>query len=173
MAKHITGRTRIVVTEATSPQVRQVMKTYAPGFGLEIVAVLFRWRHRSSAGRRRRCGGCRSRALPAAELLRLSSSRLRIFAAAAVDAGALVAHVDPISLGRAEAPGRYGCAIVAGEGAGRRERRVLRGPHYGFSPAARSIARRMPGRIVGETTLDVKGRRGYVLTPRHGAAHPP
>src|SRR5438552_9044844 len=39
IAKHVTGRTKIVVTEATSPQVRQVVKTYAPGFGLEVVEV--------------------------------------------------------------------------------------------------------------------------------------
>src|SRR5256884_9165030 len=39
VAKHVTGRSRIVVTEATNPQVRQVIKTYAPGFGLEIVEV--------------------------------------------------------------------------------------------------------------------------------------
>src|SRR5581483_3579068 len=34
VAKHATGRSKIVVTEATNPQVRQVVKTYAPGFGL-------------------------------------------------------------------------------------------------------------------------------------------
>ena len=39
VAKHATGRSKIVVTEATNPQVRQVIKTYAPGFGLEIVEV--------------------------------------------------------------------------------------------------------------------------------------
>ncbi len=39
VAKHATGRTKIVVTEATNPQVRQVVKTYAPGFGLEVVEV--------------------------------------------------------------------------------------------------------------------------------------
>src|SRR5262249_17897176 len=39
VAKHVTGRSRIVVTEATNPQVRQVVKTYAPGFGLEVVEV--------------------------------------------------------------------------------------------------------------------------------------
>src|SRR5919202_1581207 len=39
MAKHMTGRSRVVVTEATNPQVRQVVKTYAPGFGLEVVEV--------------------------------------------------------------------------------------------------------------------------------------
>src|ERR671931_1101732 len=39
VAKHATGRSKIVLTEATNPQVRQVVKTYAHGFGLEIVEV--------------------------------------------------------------------------------------------------------------------------------------
>src|SRR5947209_11207502 len=47
VAKHATGRSKIVVTEATSPQVRQVVKTYATGFGLEVVEV----RHRDGTTR--------------------------------------------------------------------------------------------------------------------------
>ena len=39
MAKHVTGRTKVVLSEALNPQVRQVVKTYAPGFGLEVVEV--------------------------------------------------------------------------------------------------------------------------------------
>src|SRR5207245_9860137 len=39
VAKHVTGRTKVVVTEATNPQVRQVVKTFAVGFGLEVVEV--------------------------------------------------------------------------------------------------------------------------------------
>ena len=39
VARHHTGRTKVVVTEATNPQVRQVVRTYAPGFGLEVVEV--------------------------------------------------------------------------------------------------------------------------------------
>src|SRR5581483_2235908 len=39
VAKAETGRSKVVVTEATNPQVRQVVKTYARGFGLEIVEV--------------------------------------------------------------------------------------------------------------------------------------
>src|SRR5438046_4495398 len=39
VAKHATGRAKIVVTEATNPQVRQVVKTYAPGLGLVVVEV--------------------------------------------------------------------------------------------------------------------------------------
>src|SRR4030095_7380137 len=36
-------------------------------------------------------------------------------------------------------------------------------PHYGFLAARSEFIRRMPGRIVGETT-DAAGNRGYVLT---------
>ncbi len=37
------------------------------------------------------------------------------------------------------------------------------GPHYGFLAARGEFIRRMPGRIVGETT-DLEGERGFVLT---------
>src|SRR5713226_1456777 len=39
VAKQVTGRSKGVVTEATNPQVRQVVKTYARGFELEVVEV--------------------------------------------------------------------------------------------------------------------------------------
>src|SRR5204862_4223477 len=85
-------------------------------------------------------------------------------AAAATEAGALaVAHVDPLSLGVLEAPGNYGCAIAIGEGQGTGNYQAYGGPHYGFLAARNEFIRRMPGRIIGETT-DVDGERGYVLT---------
>src|SRR5881296_2816275 len=37
MAKHATGRDRIVLCETVNPQVRQVVKNHAPGFGLDVV----------------------------------------------------------------------------------------------------------------------------------------
>src|SRR6187397_379867 len=39
VAKHVTGRSKIVLAETLSPQVRQVVKTYAPGFGMEVTEV--------------------------------------------------------------------------------------------------------------------------------------
>ena len=74
-----------------------------------------------------------------------------------------VAHVDPLSLGVLEAPGAYGCAIAIGEGQGAGNYQSYGGPHYGFLAARSDYIRRMPGRIVGETT-DVDGKRGFVLT---------
>src|SRR5688572_782880 len=40
VAKHARpDRTHVIVAEAVNPQVRQVVKTYAPGFGLDVVEV--------------------------------------------------------------------------------------------------------------------------------------
>jgi glycine dehydrogenase subunit 1 len=163
VAKHVTGRSKVVVTEATNPQVRHVVKTYAPGFGLEVVEVPHRGGvtdpdEVASAARGAACVlfqqpnffGCLE---PAPEL-----------ASAANEAEALaVAHVDPLSLGVLEAPGRYGCALAIGEGQAAGNHQSFGGPHYGFLAARSEFMRRMPGRIVGET-LDAAGKRGYVLT---------
>jgi glycine cleavage system P protein (glycine dehydrogenase) subunit 1 len=163
VAKHVTGRGKVVLSETLHPQVRQVVKTYAPGFGLEVVEVA----HRDGAtdpdelreaSTDAACAifqqpnffGCLE---PAPDL-----------AAAAAEAGALaVAHVDPVSLGVLEAPGTYGCALAIGEGQGAGNFQAYGGPHYGFIAAKSELIRRMPGRIVGETT-DLRGERGYVLT---------
>ncbi len=163
VAKHATGRSKVVLSEAVNPQVRQVVKTYAPGFGLDVVEVA----HREGltdpdelreAAHEAACVvfqqpnffGCLERA---PEL-----------AAAANEAEALpVAYVDPMSLGVLEAPGNYGCAIAIGEGQPAGNYVSYGGPHYGFLAARSDYIRRMPGRIVGETT-DLEGRRGYVLT---------
>ena len=163
VAKHATGRSKIVVTEGTNPQVRQVVKTYAPGFGLEVVEVpheggttdpglLAEAAHDAAAVlfQQPNFFGCLE---PAPDL-----------AAAVNDAGALpIAHVDPMSLGVLEAPGRYGCALAIGEGQSAGNAQSFGGPHYGFLAARRDYIRRLPGRIVGET-VDAAGDRGYVLT---------
>ena len=163
MAKHVTGRSRVVVTEATSPQVRQVVKTYALGFGLEVVEVP----HTDGVTDADRVAEA---AQDAAAVIFQQPNFFGCLepgpelAAAAAGAGALpIAHVDPISLGVLEAPGRYGCAIALGEGQGAGNALSFGGPHYGFLACRSEHVRRMPGRIAGQT-VDGEGRRGYVLT---------
>ena len=163
VAKHATGRSKIVVTEATSPQVRQVIKTYAPGFGLEIVEVP----HEGGATDPDRV---REAAVDAAAVIFQQPNFFGVLesapelAAAANEAGALsIAHVDLVSLGVLEAPGAYGCAMAIGEGQSAGNSMSYGGPHYGFLAARTDYIRRLPGRIVGET-VDAAGERGYVLT---------
>jgi glycine dehydrogenase subunit 1 len=163
IARHATGRAKVVVTEATSPQVRQVVKTYAPGFGLEVVEVP----HRDGATEP---DEVRAAAEDAACVIFQQPNFFGVLepapalAEAAADAGSLpVAHVDPLSLGVLEAPGTYGCALAIGEGQSAGNYLSYGGPHYGFLAARAEFIRRMPGRIVGETA-DAAGNRGYVLT---------
>ena len=163
IAKHATGRSKVVVTEATNPQVRQVVKTYAPGFGLEVVEVP----HRDGSTDP---DELREAATDAACVIFQQPNFFGVLelapelATAANDAEALpIAHVDPTSLGVLEAPGNYGCAIAVGEGQPAGNYLSYGGPNYGFLAARTEFIRRMPGRIVGETT-DAAGNRGYVLT---------
>jgi glycine dehydrogenase subunit 1 len=163
VAKQATGRSKIVVTEATNPQIRQVVKTYAPGFGLEIVEVP----HEGGATDPERV---REAAHDAAAVIFQQPNFFGCLeaapelAAAANECGAMpVAHVDLISLGVLEAPGAYGCAMAIGEGQSAGNSMSYGGPHYGFLAARSDYIRRLPGRIVGET-VDVSGERGYVLT---------
>jgi glycine dehydrogenase subunit 1 len=163
ISRHATGKTKVVLAEALNPQVRQVVKTYAPGFGMDVVEVPHR-------------GGATD---PDELAVAAKGAACAIFqqpnvfgvledapalATAAHEADALpVAHVDPMSLGVLEAPGNYGCAMAIGEGQGAGNYLSYGGPHYGFLAARSDFVRRMPGRIVGET-VDAAGKRGYVLT---------
>ena len=163
VARHVSDRTKVVLAETLSPQVRQVVKTYAPGFGLDVVEVPQR-------------GGVTD----PDELAEAAKDAAAVFfqqpnflgclepapdlARAAGEAGALaIAHVDPMSLGVLEAPGAYGCALAIGEGQAAGNWVSYGGPHYGFLAAKGEFIRRMPGRIVGET-VDLDGRRAFVLT---------
>ena len=163
VAKHVTGRTKIVVTEATNPQVRQVVKTYAPGFGMEVVEVPHEdgWTDPEALREAAEDAACVIFQQPNFFGVLEAAPEL---AAAASDAGGLpVAHVDPLSLGLLEAPGNYGCAIAIGEGQSAGNYQSFGGPHYGFLAAKQEYVRRMPGRIIGET-IDLDGKRAYVLT---------
>ena len=163
IAKHATGRSRVVLAEALNPQVRQVVKTYAPGFGLEVVEVPHHEGATDPDELRRAAEGAACVIFAQPNFFGVLEDAPAL-AAAAGDAEALaVAHVNPASLGVLEAPGEYGCAIAIGEGQAAGNNLSYGGPHYGFLAARSEFIRRMPGRIVGET-VDAAGDRGYVLT---------
>ena len=75
----------------------------------------------------------------------------------------LVVVVDPISLGLLKPPGAYGADIVVGEGQALGNGLNYGGPYLGVFACREKDVRRMAGRLVGQT-VDVEGRRGFVLT---------
>jgi glycine dehydrogenase subunit 1 len=159
------GRTRIVLSETVHPEYRQVVATYLRNIpGADIVTVPAR------------DGTTDLVALAAAadantiavlvqvpNFFGLVEDGFDLAAAAKAKGALLVACVDPISLGALEPPGAWGADIVCGEGQSLASGLAYGGPYFGFFASKMAFIRQMPGRIAGET-VDLEGRRGFVLT---------
>ena len=90
---------------------------------------------------------------------------LRDLAATCHAKGALlvVAVGEAVSLGAVTPPGAMGADIVVAEGQSLGNALNFGGPYLGLFAAREKFVRQMPGRLCGET-VDIEGRRGYVLT---------
>ena len=88
---------------------------------------------------------------------------LRSAADSAPERSFLIAAVDPIALALLAPPGTYDADIAVGDGQQLGSPLNFGGPSFGFFATRECHVRKIPGRVVGETT-DRRGRRGYVLT---------
>jgi glycine dehydrogenase subunit 1 len=78
--------------------------------------------------------------------------------------GALfIASFDPILAGLLKRPGEYGVDIAIAEGQGLGTPLGFGGPYLGIMACRQEHVRKMPGRLVGQTT-DRNGKRCWVLT---------
>jgi len=169
LAKLHNGGKRFVVSAGLHPHTIETLRTNAHGYGMEVLEVPL------LAGA---SGGVTDPDAWAEAIDGETSAAIFAqpnFYGAVEDAAALsaaakasanpvvVAQVDPITLGVLAAPGECGVDVAVGEGQPLGNRLDFGGPSFGFFAAREEYMRRMPGRIAGET-IDVDGRRGFVLT---------
>ena len=157
-------RKKALVSATVQPSVLEVIKTYAFGSGTEIVVVP------------EKDGVTDAEAL--AQMADKETACVLIqspnYYGTLEDAQKLgeIAHgvgakyimsTNPISLGILKTPAEYGADIAIGEGQPLGMPIAFGGPYLGFMASTKAMMRKLPGRIVGETTDD-DGRQAFVLT---------
>ena len=157
-------RSTVLLSAAAHPMVRRTVETYCFGNGMEVKTVPVK------------NGFTDAKAL--SELLddttacfylqqpnyygRIESAR-ELGEAVHAAGGKFIMGVNPIAMAMLKTPGECGADIAVGEGQPLGMSLSFGGPYLGFMAATSALTRKLPGRIVGETT-DHDGRRAYVLT---------
>ncbi len=160
LAVGATGRKVVLVSQGVHPHYREVMRTYGaagsfevrevplergstpvPMMGPEVAAFL--WAQPNFEG--------------------VVEDGARITQAAKAAGAYSIASADPVALALLKPPGEDGADIVVGEGQSLGVPMGYGGPLVGFFSIRKSDVRRLPGRLAG-VTVDLEGKRGYVLT---------
>jgi glycine dehydrogenase subunit 1 len=177
LAKLHNGRRRIVVSAGLHPHTIQTLRTYAHGYDMQVVEVPLRDGVTDPHAWARAIGVGATTETSAAIFAQPNfygavedAAALSAVAKASTDgdgsaarAPVVIAQVDPITLGILKPPGACDVDVAVGEGQSLGNRLDFGGPSFGMFAAREEYLRRMPGRIAGET-VDVDGRRGFVLT---------
>jgi glycine dehydrogenase subunit 1 len=163
MAIGVSGRSKLVASTGVHPHSRAALTTYARGYGAEVSEVPL-------ASGTTDVGAVKGAIDEQTAAVFIQTPNflgavedVAALAEAAHEVGALlVVACDAIALGVLRPPGDCGADVALGEGQPLGGRLDFGGPSFGFFCVTEEHARRMPGRIAGETE-DVDGRRGFVL----------
>ena len=166
LARQANGRSKFVASAGLHPHSLETLRTYAHGFGAEVVEVPLTDGVTDAAAWAEAIDDQTSAAFLQQPNFLGAVEDVEALAAAAHEAApdaVVVGAYDPIALGILKPPGECGVDVCVGEGQPLGNRLDFGGPSFGFFAATEAYLRRMPGRIAGETT-DIEGRRGFVLT---------
>ncbi len=164
-------RSRVLVAATVDPKILSVVRTYAFGRDTDVVCVpekdgtVDMEALRGMLDAETAClllqqpnfYGLAEDAEMAAEIVHGQGARL-------------IMSCNPIALAVMKTPGECGADIAVGEGQPLGLPLNFGGPYLGFMAADEKMVRKLPGRIVGETT-DLNGERCFVLTMQAREQH--
>src|SRR5215212_6082859 len=157
------GKKKIVIAKSVHPHYTATVRTYIQNLGIEIVEVGWTEDGRVDIDAlRAACDGAFGVAVQSPNFLGVIEDYDAIRSAAG-DAQKIAVVTEATSFGILAPPGQHGFDICVGEGQSWGVPTQFGGPYVGFMVVRDALKRHMPGRLVGET-VDVDGRRAYVLT---------
>ncbi|HHV63889.1 MAG TPA: aminomethyl-transferring glycine dehydrogenase subunit GcvPA [Peptococcaceae bacterium] len=164
MACQAVKRDEVLVASSVHPESREVLKTYARARGIKVKEIGFINGTLDLEELKSAISSATAALLVQYPNFLGAIESLPTLAEIAHNNKALfVVSADPIALALLKSPGECGADIVVGEGQSLGNPLSFGGPHLGFFCATEKLLRKMPGRIVGQTT-DKKGRRSFTLT---------
>ena len=159
-----TKKKKILVSAAVHPESRDVLKTYAKGQYLQVVEipakdgvtdleVLTAQMDENVACVLVQYPNFFGQIEPLKEIEQIAHR----------EKGMFVVSSNPLALGALTPPGQFGADIVVGDAQPFGIPLQFGGPHCGYFATTAKLMRKIPGRLVGQTT-DEDGKRGFVLT---------
>jgi len=157
------NKTKVVIAKSVHPHYRETVRTYVQNLGLDIVEIGWMADGRVDLSELRgACDGAFAVAVQSPNFFGVVEDYDAI-AAASEGLTRIAVVAEATSFGILTPPGRHGFDICVGEGQAWGIAPQFGGPYVGFMVVREALKRHMPGRLVGET-VDVDGRRAYVLT---------
>ncbi|WP_026906678.1 aminomethyl-transferring glycine dehydrogenase subunit GcvPA [Paucisalibacillus globulus] len=160
-----TRKKKILVSKAVHPESQAVIETYGKGPNLEIVYIdhingrtdLNQLAHEldeKTASVVMQYPNFFGQIEPLAEVRNILDQQSKAM---------FIVSSNPLSLGYLTPPGKFGADIVVGDTQVFGIPAQFGGPHCGYFATTEKLMRKIPGRLVGQTT-DEYGLRGFVLT---------
>ncbi len=164
LASGATKRKKIIIASTVHPETRAVVRTYAYGLGIEVVEAGFENGVTDLKQLEKMIDGDTAAVLVQSPNFFGAVENVKsIGELVHAQKGLLVVSANPLSLGLLEAPGRLGADITVGDAQPLGISGSYGGPTCGYFAVSKALMRKIPGRIVGQTT-DKNGKRGFVLT---------
>lgn len=156
--------TKVLVSQSVHPESRQILRTVAKGQGYKVeeialskdvtdLAELFERIDQDTAAVIVQYPNFFGSIEDLAEVKKIAGEYKAL----------LIVSANPLALALLQEPGKLGADIVVGDVQPFGIPMSFGGPHCGYFAIKQNLMRKIPGRIVGQTT-DENGQRGFVLT---------
>jgi glycine dehydrogenase subunit 1 len=164
MAVRITRKKKVAVSQLVHPNYRQVIATYFEPTDYELIELPFTADGITDLSGLEKLEGLAAVAVQSPNFLGCIEDLQCVGEKAhSQKALSVVCFSEPLAYGLFKNPGSCDADIACGEGQSLGIPRTFGGPALGMFSAKQKYVRNMPGRLVGQT-VDVDGRRGFVLT---------
>jgi len=159
-----TKRKKILVSKTVNPDSRDVLKTYAKGQYIDVVEIPYKNGITDlNALKNELCDEVAAVIVQYPNFFGQIEPLKDIEPLIHAQKGLLIVSSSPLALGALTPPGDFGADIVVGDVQPFGIPASYGGPHCGYFAVTSKLMRKVPGRLVGQTT-DENGKRGFVLT---------